>query len=456
METGQNMMQTAQNTTETTSGQEITLPYKYTPRSYQLPVLKALDGGMRRAVCVWHRRSGKDKTFINFVAREMYETVGAYYYLFPTFKQGRKVIWDGRDRQGFKFTDHIPHELRTRTVNDEMKIEISNGSIFQIIGTDDIDRVRGTNPRGVIFSEWSMQNPAAWDIIRPILAENKGWAIFVYTPMGKNHGWTTLETARAFPKAWYSEILTVEDTKAIDFDILEQERREIIRKDGNDALYLQEYMCDFDVPIKGSYYADQLIMADDEGRIAGVPHDMAAEVHTFWDLGIDDSMSIWFGQAIGKEFHFINYYESSGEGLVHYIQHLRSLQEKKNYIYGRHFAPHDIKVRELSTGKTRLETAKKLGIEFEVVPKLELNDGIEAVRNVLNRCYFDKVKCNQGLSALRSYHKEWDEDNQVFKNHPEHDWSSHGADAFRTFGVGWTEKFIGKAVETEVEVDPYE
>ena len=437
-------METGQNT--------IRLPYEYTPRSYQLPGLKAMDtGGYDRGVFVWHRRAGKDKTFLNFVAKRMYQRIGSYYYFFPTFLQGRKVLWNGRDRDGFKFMDHIPEAIRKRTDNTDMLIETQNGSIFQIIGTDDIDRVRGTNPLGCVFSEWSLQNPEAWDIVRPILAENNGWAIFVYTPQGKNHGWTTLENARAFPDVWYSEVLTVEDTKAIPENVLAQEYREIVHKDGNDALYQQEYMCDFEVPIQGSYYAQQLMLADEEGRIAGVPHDMATEVHTFWDLGIDDSMTIWFGQAVGREFHFIDYYESSGEGLPHYVKYLR----EKPYVYGRHFAPHDIKVRELATGKSRLETAKSLGINFEIAPKLEIEDGIEAVRNTLNRCWFDVKKCERGLSALRSYHKEWDEDNQVFKSHPEHDWSSHGADALRTFAVGWREKMVDTAVETPVEVDPY-
>jgi hypothetical protein len=196
------------------------------------------------------------------------------------------------------------------------------------------------------------------------------------------------------------------------------------------------------------------MLADQEGRIAGVPHDMAAQVHTFWDLGIDDSMTIWFMQRIGREFHFIDYYESSGEGIPHYI---KILKEKKNYLYGRHYAPHDIDQRELSTGRTRKETAKKLGIEFEVVPRVQFKeDSIEAARNILSQCWFDKVKCDRGLSALRSYHKEWDDDNQVFKNRPVHDWSSHGADAFQTFALGWEEKYVDTAVETPVEPDPYE
>lgn len=428
------------------------LPHKFTPRDYQLPVLHALDGRYKRAVCVWHRRSGKDKVFINFTAKKMYERKGGYYYIFPTYKQGKKVIWNGMDRDGYKFTDHIPRNIRRRTDNTEMFIETDNGSTFQIVGSDNIDAIMGANPVGCVFSEWSLQNPSAWDYMRPILAENNGWAVFIYTPRGKNHGWTTLEIARAYPKEWYSEVLTVEDTHAIAEEVLYQERMEIIKKDGNDALYMQEYMCDFEVPIQGAYYAEQLMVAEREGRITGVPYDPATAVHTFWDLGMDDSMTIWFMQVAGREFHLIDYYESSGEGIKYYVKHL----QEKPYVYGKHYAPHDIKVRELGTGKSRLETAKSLGIDFEVALRLEVDDGIEAVRNILNRCWFDKVKCERGISALRSYHKEWDEDNQVFKKKPEHDWSSHGADAFRTFAVGWKQQIQAQsAIITPVEIDPY-
>lgn len=432
---------------------EITLPHNFKPRPYQLSLLKALDAGYNRAVAVWHRRSGKDLVMLNYMVKRMYERVGAYYYFFPTYKQGKKVIWDGMTRDGIKFLDAFPKELRKRVDNGEMLIEMGNGSIFRLIGTDNIDAVMGSNPVGCVFSEWSLQNPQAWDYVRPILAENGGWAAFIYTPRGKNHGYTLLETARAFPNVWYSEVLDVETTKAIDRTILDQEYDEIVRKDGNDALYQQEYMVSFDVPIQGAYYATQLLLADQEGRIVGVPYDSNAQVHTAWDLGIDDSTSIWFFQVVGQEIHFIDYYESSGEGINYYIQYLQN----KPYVYGRHFAPHDIAVRELGTGKSRYEVAKSLGINFEIGKNLAIMDGIQAVRNVLGRCWFDKEKCQKGLSALRSYHKEWDEDNQTYKQRPEHDWSSHGSDALRTFAVGYKELVVlPQATHHTIREDPYQ
>jgi len=422
----------------------ITLPYNFEPRDYQLPLLSALDQGKKRLVCVWHRRAGKDKTLINIIAKKMLGRVGAYYYFFPTYNQGRKVIWNGMDRNGFKFINHIPIPLRKRVDNQQMLIETINGSIFQVVGTDNIDSVVGTNPVGNVFSEYSLQNPRAWDFVRPILAENGGWAIFNYTPRGNNHGKTLFDMASSDPEHWFCQKLTVDDTKAINPEILEQERQEIIKKDGNDAHFMQEYYCSFEVPLQGAYYGNQLMVAEKEGRITNVPWEPTLKVNTYWDLGIGDATAIWFEQTVGHEVRIIDYYENSGESLGHYIKYLQS----KPYVYGEHFAPHDIEVRELSSGKSRLETARELGINFRIQPKLPIDDGIDAVRNILPRCWFDKERTERGLNALKSYHKEWDEDNKVYRSRPEHDWSSHGADAFRGLGVSHTGSTgIEKALE---------
>jgi phage terminase large subunit len=192
-------------------------------------------------------------------------------------------------------------------------------------------------------------------------------------------------------------------------------------------------MCSFKSPVIGSYYGDAMSRAEREGRITTVPINETVPVDTWWDLGIDDSMTIWFVQQVGQEIHLVDYYENSGEGLAHYAM---KMQEKK-LLYGRHFGPHDIAVRELGTGKSRLEVAKSLGIKFEVGPRLEIDDGINAARSIFNQCWFDKDKCSRGINALKNYHKEWDEKNKVFRTTPKHDWSSHGADGFRTGAVGY-------------------
>jgi len=380
--------------------------------------------------------SGKDKTLMNLMAKKMMERIGTYFYFFPTYNQGKKILWEGRDKDGFKFTDHIPEDLRVRTNASEMLIEIKNGSIFQIIGTDNIDSIVGTNTIGCVFSEYALQNPDAWRFIRPILAENGGWAVFNFTPRGKNHGHDIYQLAKRSPD-WFCEKLTVDDTGAIPKKVLEQEKMEIIEDTGDDALFYQEYYCSFDAPMQGSYYGKEMTRAEEENRITKVPHDSELLVDTWWDLGIGDSTCIWFVQTVGNEVRIIDYYENSGEGLAHYIAELASLREKNDYVYRYHNAPHDIEVRELGTGKSRYETAYELGIAFHIVPNIPVEDGINAVRALLKRCWFDDEKCKQGLNALRCYHKEWDDKRMEFKPKPFHDWSClSGNTKIRTLN-GW-------------------
>ena len=421
---------------------EITIPHQFQPRPYQIPIFSALDKGFKRIIQVWHRRAGKEKTDINIVARELFKVVGAYYYVFPTYNQGKKVLWNGADKDGVRFLDHFPKELRERTVGNEMFIEFKNGSTFQVIGSDNIDSIVGTNPRGVVFSEYSLQDPKAWDYIRPILAENDGWAIFNFTPRGENHAKELLDYAVDNPKDWYVSNLTVDNTGAISTEVLERECKEIIAKNGDDAIFRQEYYNSFAAAMTGSYYGKILENLEEQGRLCNVPWEPQLQVHTWWDLGMNDSMTIGFFQVVGAETRVIDYIEGSGEGLAFYIREL----SKKPYNYGKHYAPHDIVVRELGTGKSRFETAKSLGLTFEVifdenqnmksaVPNLPIQDGIDMLRMRLNSCYFDKEKTARLWKALKNYHKEFDEVNKVYRNNPKHDWSSHGADMMRYWAV---------------------
>lgn len=423
---------------------EIVIPYQFSPRAYQIPLLRAMDSGYRRAVQVWHRRSGKEKTDLaGIVVKKMMERVGSYYYVFPEFNQGRKVIWDGADKDGFRFIDHFPKAIITDKNDTEMKIRTTNGSLFQVIGSDRFDAVMGTNPIGMVFSEYSLQDPRCWGYFRPILAENEGWAIFNFTPRGENHAYDLFELAKADPKNWFVQVLTVKDTGAVKQEILDQERREIMRLHGNDALFQQEYFCSFSVPISGAYYADNLMMAFSEGRIGSVPHEPRLAVDTWWDLGINDKMSIWFTQSVGQELRVIDYLEGSGQGFPHYI----GLLKQKPYVYGRHTAPHDIKVRELSNGKSRLDTAAALGIRFNVAPNLPVIDGIDAVRNLFSRCWFDRVKCKDGMNALKNYRKQYDEKKKTYLNTPYHDWASNAADAFRMMAVSLDLKYKSMSLD---------
>jgi len=413
--------------------QAITVPHNYQPRAYQLPLLAAMDSGFKRAVQVWHRRSGKEKTDLaGIVSKKMMERVGAYYYVFPEFAQGRKILWDGADGSGFRFIDHFPKSLLAGKPNDtEMKLRYKNGSLFQVVGSDKYNSLMGTNPIGMVFSEYSLQDPSCWSYFRPILAENGGWAIFNFTPRGENHAYDLYELAKNDPINWFCSLLTVEDTKVLPQEVLDQERAEYIRLHGNDALFLQEYFCNFTVPISGAYYADNIMRSYREGQVGNVAHEDRLTVDTWWDLGINDKMSIWFTQSVGQEIRAIDYYENSGQGFPHYIGVLK----EKPYVYGLHTAPHDIEVRELSNGKSRRETAQALGINFQVAPKLPLHEGIDNVRSVFGKVWFDSKKCAVGLNALKSYRKQYDEKRKTYLNQPYHDWSSNAADAFRTMAT---------------------
>ena len=406
---------------------QISLPYKFEPRWYQLPVLKAFDSGIKRILQLWHRRSGKDKLDLNIVIREMAETVGMYYYLYPTYAQGKKALWDGIGKDGFRYIEHFPKDLIEGKPNEtEMKIRFKNGSLFQVVGTDDIDKIVGTNPRGCVFSEYSLQNPKAWDYIRPILAENGGWAIFNYTPRGKNHGYDLHEMAVSNPK-WFVSRLTVDDTKVLSPEDIEEERKSGMTED----LIQQEYYISFTASVQGAYYWKEYDDAEKAGRFGNVPYDPAVPVFTVWDLGVSDAMAIGFYQLIGLEVHKIDYYEANNQGLPHYV---KVLQDRK-YVYAKHFAPWDIKAKELTTGKSRLETAKSLGINFEVVPQIGVQNGIDAARLLFPRLWVDKEKCKEWLKLIPQYTKEYDEDNKIFKDTPLHDWTSHGADEYRYAAV---------------------
>jgi len=415
---------------------KITLPYKWRPRDYQLPFWQYMQQGGKRAVLVWHRRCGKDLTAMNWAICAMTQRIGLYWHLAPTYKQGRKIVWDGFTSEGRKFLDHFPKELIKGVRQDLMKVELVNGSIYQVVGTDDIDSLVGSNPVGIIVSEYSLQNPRAWELLSPILAENGGWAIFVYTPRGRNHGFDLLENAKNRDD-WFTQQLTVDDTKKIvngvEVPLITDEMIQQEREMGTpEEIIDQEYYGSFNASLVGAYYSDSMKKALEENRIDHAPYEPALPVHTAWDLGRNDQTAIWFVQIYRRQVRLIDYHESKGHSLDYYIKLLKN----KDYIYGQHLAPHDIGVTEYSTGVSRIEFAKGLGINFIQCPKLAIADGIQGVRSLLPRCWFDFAKTQQGIEALRQYQKIWDDKKKVFKDQPLHNWASDGADAFRTLAVG--------------------
>ena len=432
---------------------EITLPNKWAPRDYQLPSWSYLENGGKRLVEVWHRRAGKDDLALHWTAVDAIQHPGNYWHMLPEFSHGRRALWDAvNSHTGKKRIDEaFPPAIRTKTNQQEMKIELVGGAVWHIVGSDNFDSLVGSPPRGVVFSEWALADPRAWGFIEPILEENGGWAIFPYTPRGNNHGKSIYDHAKQHPD-WFASLLTARDTNVFTPEQLENIKAGLISIYGDNeglALYNQEYECSFEGCVPGAYYAKQMAQARQEGRICEVPYQPGQEVYTFWDLGIDDSMTIWFIQHIGKSYHVIDYYENTGFGLEHYAKHLKTLP----YVYAEHVMPHDADQREMTSGEvalSRKEVAENLGLKpINVVPRAKnidiiIQTHIPAVRNIMALCYFDERKCSKGISALEGYHAEYDEEKKKLGNRPKHDWCSHGADAFRTFAVGYKPRVIAR------------
>jgi phage terminase large subunit len=355
----------------------------------------------------------------------------------PTYTQGKKVIWDGINEAGDRILDYIPRACVSGKPNtSEMKIRLVNGSIIQVIGSENYDSIRGTNPIGVVFSEFAMQEPRIWtEVVSPILLKNGGWAVFNTTPLGKNHAWELWAMSKN-NEGWFTQILTINDTNLITKEMIDRERAE----GKSEEIIQQEYYCSFERGIEGSYYARLMNKAREEKRIGRVPVDIYAKVYTYWDLGVGDSTSIWFVQYVGNEVHIIDYYENCGEGLPHYAKVLETKRIEEGLIYGEHHAPHDIRQRELNTGISRLETASALGITFNIVPNVPIEDGIEAVRALIPKCYFDEKKCSQGIKCIENYRKRWNDKMHVYSTSPLHDYTSHGADAFRYLAVRYKQR----------------
>lgn len=411
----------------------VEIPNGWDPRPYQLPAWRALQAGKKRGLMVWHRRAGKDSFGINWTACEALERTGVYWHMAPTQKQVRKIIWDNVDAAGRRVIDQAwPEPLRKGTNGQEMKIELVNGSIWQCVGSDNYNSLVGANPVGVIFSEYSLADPAAWNYLRPILAENGGWALFLYTPRGRNHAYQLHQQVKDNPD-WFAQVLTADATGAITPEAIQAERRAGMDED----LIQQEFYCSYDAANPGAYYAAQIQAAYAEGRVGRVPIAAGVPCETWWDLGMDDATTIWVTQTVVREIRCVAYYEAQGEALAHYADWLHAWAAERKLRFVRHGMPHDVEVRELGTGRSRKEVCEdELRLTpIDVAPRLPIYDGIEAVRRILAQCWFDEEACARGLAALTEYTKSYDERQGVFQQRPLHNWASHGSDAFRTLAT---------------------
>lgn len=414
----------------------IQIPHNFSPRDYQKPLWNCLNNWYKRAIAKWHRRAGKDKTLFNLMVKEAIKEKGVYWYLFPTYAQAKKVIWDWIDKTWFKFLDHIPKELIKAQNKTDLSIELINWSLIQLIWTDKFDSIRWVTLKGCIFSEYAFQNPIVWDVIRPILAESGWWAIFNSTPNWKNHFYDLFMLASE-NENWFTESLTVENTWAVDLSVIEEDRKSWMTEE----MIQQEYYCSFDVWAIGSYYIDQINEARNSWRITEIPLNKYEKVDIFIDIWVNDSFTLWFKQNDWLFFNFINYYENNGKQLDYYFNYITDFLEEKSLTLWKIYIPHDWNNKAhsfLVSWETILDKFKKC-FWIEKIKLIErpksVMDGIDSVRGIFLKCRFDKENCKQWISCLENYRKKYDETKKVFLKEPLHDWASHWADAFRYFAI---------------------
>lgn len=383
---------------------------------------------IRFMVAVCHRRFGKTVLAINHLQKQALicqRPRPRYAYIAPTYRQGKAVAWD--------YMKHYAKVIPGVVVNEsELRIDFPNGAQVRIYGADNPDSLRGIYLDGAVLDEYGLMPPNVFsEVIRPLLTDRQGWALFIGTPNGKNQFYDVVQYALQGHPDWHCAIYRASETGILP-DAELAAAKQVMTPDE----YAQEFECSFEASVKGAVLARELQAAREDGRVTLVPYDPKLPVDTDWDLGVGDNTAIWFSQSSPSgEIRLIDYEENSGQGLPFYAR----IVFGKPYTYGTHWGPHDIEVREFSTGNSRLEAARDLGLHFRVVPRMPLEDGINAMRMLLSRCYFDAKKTQRGLETLQHY--KWDYNQRIheFKPVPVHDWASHGSDAFRTLAQRhWT------------------
>ncbi len=346
-------------------------------------------------------------------------------YLAPTYTQGKAIAWD--------YLKHYSRPVPGTSFNEsELRVDYPNGAQVRIYGADNPDALRGIYLDGVVPDEFGLMQGKVWyEVLRPALTDRKGWALFIGTPNGKNAFWELRDYA-ARTEGWF-----LIEHKASETNVLPPDELAAAREAMSADSYAQEFECSFEASVRGAIFAKEMRQVRESGRVKELPYEPLIPVDTAWDLGRGDSTAIWFMQLRNSEARCIDYYEMSGEGLGHYVNILKS----KPYTYGRHILPHDARVVDLSepTGRSRLELRPGLGVQADICPSLSLDDGIEAARMFLKRCWFDAVKTKDGIECLQNYRREENTRTGEMKPLPVHDWASHGADAFRYAAIALAE-----------------
>ncbi len=432
---------------------EIEIRSPYEPR----PLQEYIHSHLKRFnVIVTHRGFGKTILVCNELLHQALtcpQLNPIYLYIAPTFTAAERIAWASikhyaKDLPGVvfnetKLTCTIPRPHR----GDSAKI--------MLLGAETPDNARGLHVNGCVLDEYGTMNPVMWSkIIRPAVTNRKGFVIFIGTSNGKNHFYDIYQTALANVSGeWWCAIFRASQTK-----VLPQSELDALKAEMSEDEYLSEMECSFTAALTGAYWGKQVDEVEQKGRITLVDHDPALTVSTYWDLGLSDSTAIWFVQTTGHEVRLIEYFEASGEGLEFYALKLKEGHRAK-YNYGAHYWPHDGGSRDLSSGQERSSTMRKLvSGPLYVQPRYDVADSINASRRLLVKCWFDRAKTARGLDCLRSYQKKWDPKNKLWMDHPKHDWSSHGADAFRLLAMALrpgddrSKKDLPRQVETRYDI----
>jgi hypothetical protein len=420
--------------------QRIVIPYA--PRRAFLPYH---ESSKRWRVIVAHRRAGKTVATVNQLIRSALtcdKPSPRSAYVAPLYKQAKDVAWSYVK----EFTRVIPGAEANES---ELRVDLPNGGRVRLYGADNPDGMRGIYLDDCVLDEFADMRPRVLpEIIRPALSDRRGSLTIIGTPRGHNDFHAAYENALT-DTDWYSLMLKASETGLVAADELIAARKMMTPEQ-----YEQEFECSFDAAIQGAFWGKEMAEAERAGRICDVPVDPSQPVHTAWDLGVKDTTAIWFFQVLAGGINVVDFYEASGVGAEHYADELKAKAEEGGYKMGVCMVPHDAKVTEWGTGRTRIETVQRLGLKPDLVPDHGLMDGIQAARITIPMARFDRIRCKDGIEGLKQYRAEFDEERKVFKPKPLHDWASNPADAWRYLAIGWR-ALRAPAPEPKREVDAY-
>ena len=410
--------------------EEVDIEIDYKPRDVFLDFHERKE---RWAIIIAHRRAGKTCCCLNdTVYRALTEGKenAQYAYIAPYYSQAKSVAWDYLMR----FTEPV----RAKHNIAELWVELITGAKIRLFGADNPDNLRGLGLCGVVLDEYADMKPRLWgEIVRPLLADRRGWATFIGTPKGHN-GFYELYNHALQDKDWYVKVLRASQTGIIPDDELKDAAKMM-----TGGQYRAEFECDFESEIQGAIYGVEMRILNDSGHITQVEHDPMFPTFTAWDLGYSDDTAIWWFQVIHGEIRVLDYHSSNGQTIPYYTGLIKAKEQEFGYTYGLHYLPHDARAKTLASGGKSIieQLSVKIPLELmKIVPNLSLQDGIQASRMALKRSWFDAERCLDGIECLRQYQREYDEDKKIFRDKPRHDWTSHGSDAFRMLAVAWHEE----------------